>query len=75
MTTPLEYTIPWLNDHFNTYLEYDPIKGHYHRVFQIWTDAFENISPDEHIKLIATDQITDIYGNLLYDIWFRVSYR
>jgi hypothetical protein len=41
----MPYETPWNDSHFNMQID-----GNY-RVFQVYTNSFENVCPDEHIKI------------------------
>ena len=58
---------PWLEPHFN--MQVDPDDS---RVYQVWTDAYENICPDHHILVEISGTISPIPDD---DLRFRVEYR
>jgi len=66
--TKILVAYPWLEPHFN--MQVDPDDS---RVFQVYTDAYENICPDEHIYVEVDGTITPMPQDR--DIRFRVEYR
>lgn len=57
---------PWLEPHFNMQVDNEDS-----RVFQVWTDVYENICPDEHILVEIRGTISPIPDN---DLRFRIKY-
>jgi hypothetical protein len=66
--TKVEIAYPWLEPHFN--MQVDPDDS---RVFQVYSDVYENICPDEHIYVEIHGSISPI--PLDRDIRFRIEYR
>ncbi|MFH0760813.1 MAG: hypothetical protein V2A67_04860 [Bacteroidota bacterium] len=57
---------PWQDPNWNTYTEGD------FRVFQVWTNAEENVCPDEHITFRFT---CDLVKDQPRNIQVRIKYR